>query len=59
MDKNKQLPQPKETEHNVTKPSELVDDQRTERLTTYHNRNKNELVRVHNDLAGMDDRKTR
>ena len=59
VDKNEQLPQPKETEHNVTQSSELVDDQRTEHLTTYFNRNKNESVRMHHDLAVMKDRKTR
>ena len=59
VDENEQLPQPKETEHNVTQSSELVDDQRTEQLTTYFNRNKNASVRMHDDLAVMKNRKTR
>ena len=59
VDQNKQLPQPKATEHNVTQSSELVDDQRTERLTTYFNRKENESVRVRNNRAVKNDIKAR
>lgn len=58
VNKSKQLPHPKKTEHNVSQSSELVNDQHTKHLAVYLSGTKNGLMRVFRDLAVTDGRRT-